>query len=299
MESIESGLALGDVQALNESMELLHGAEVVKVDGIETFVILPKDKRVESLKPIMDQYLEAPERIKGEARIGDIESFLAHAARFGSKEGSAIFAHPDRRAPHLLAVYDYSEKDGPDFHGHRAKYVPPMADEWLAWTGRDGQAMKQGDFAAFIEDRIGDVIVPDSAGADAAVQDFANLVGGVLATPQRLIEVSRGLSIAAEQRVKQAVNLGTGEVSVSFEETHGTANAGLKVPNLFVIAIPVFYAGPSYRIPVRLRYRLKDGVISWSLHLYRADRVFDDAFGDVVAKARTSGLPVFVGAPES
>lgn len=288
----------GDVQAIGEQLAALHGAEIRTEQGA-VFAVLPTGKRIENLKPVLDAFLDFPERTKGEARIGDMGSFLAHVKRFGAVDDSAIFAHPDRRAPHLLAVYDYSAKDAPDWHQHRAKYACPVADEWLAWTGRDGQAMKQGDFAAFIEDRIGDVIVPDSAGADSAVQDFANLVGGVLASPQRLIEVSRGLSIAAEQKVKQAVNLASGEVSVAFEETHNATGNALKVPNLFVIAIPVFYAGASYRIPVRLRYRVKDGAITWSLHLYRADRVFDDAFGDVVTQAKASGVPVYVGAPES
>lgn len=296
-----------DYENGTESAQLLAAAKTLNDERIvavgendASIIVLPEGRHVESLQPLIDAYRKAPRRIKGEARIGDMDSFLAHVKRFGDVKGSGIFATPNPTAPVVVAVYDYSAPDAPAFHDHRARYAPQFSDEWKAWAAQNDKQISQADFASFLEDRIGDVIVPDTAGADSALQDFANLVQGSLATPQRLIELSRGLAVTAELRAKQAVNLSSGEITAQFEEAHvGEGGQTVRVPSLFVIAIPVFYAGPAYRIPVRLRYRLREGRIAWSYALHRADKVFQHAFDEIVASARTSGLPVFVGSPEA
>jgi hypothetical protein len=101
--------------------------------------------------------------------------------------------------------------------------------------------------------------------------------------------------------VKQAQNLSSGEAQISYVTQH-TDDDGkpLKVPSLFLIHIPVFRAGAPYEIAVRLRYRLKEGRITWFYELYRADKVFDHAFNEACANAAAStGLPVIVGSPET
>jgi uncharacterized protein YfdQ (DUF2303 family) len=275
--------------------------EIALADGGTAHLsIMPRGRRVESLKPLLDQFLKAPERIKGTASIGDLGSFKDHVARFGVAGETAIFANPDAEAAGLTAVYDYSKPGAPGWHQHRAAYTCPMSEPWQAWMEKDAEPMTQTDFAAFLEDRIADVVVPDSAAQDAALSDFARLVGGTFATPQQLIELSRGLAIRADVRVKNAVNLSSGESTLQFEEAHNDIDGvPVKVPNFFLIVIPVFQAGATYRIPVRLRYRVSQGKIVWFYQLYRADRVFEDAFADVITAAKDTGYPVFVGAPES
>lgn len=73
------------------------------------------------------------------------------------------------------------------------------------------------------------------------------------------------LQVNVESNVKNAQTLNSGEVSILFEEVHRDgAGAPLKVPNLFTIAIPVFYGGELYRIAARLRYRVSNAKITWS-----------------------------------
>jgi uncharacterized protein YfdQ (DUF2303 family) len=291
-----------EARALGELYERLYGAQVRTVefeDGVvpagAPVLIGPEGVKATSLKRLIDEFRTQPERVQGTATIGDADSFLAHVARFAA-ERSAIFASADRKVPALVAVYDYSGKGAPAFHQHRARYACPLSEEWQAWAAKDGQAMQQADFAAFLEDRIGDVIVPPIGELD----EFAALMQATFATPQKLLELARGLAITAELRVKQAVNLSSGAGSLQFEEVHaGEGGQPLTVPNFFLIAIPVFRSGPAYRIPVRLRYRVSGGKIVWFYNGHRADKVFDHAFDEIVHRvAEGSKLPVYVGAPE-
>lgn len=159
--------------------------------------------------------------------------------------------------------------------------------------------MAQADFAAFLEDRLQDLVVPD--GNDERIKAFAELVQGKWAFPTELLELSRGLTVNVASAVKNAVTLSSGEISVQWTETHQDGQGvPIKVANLFQITIPVFYAGTLYRIAVRLRYRVANGVVLWHYNLVRPDLVFDDAFRGVVDKvdAAIDG-EVFLGTPEA
>lgn len=291
---------------LGEQYEEFHGVKVLDVPepdyGAGVVAVVPRGKHLQSLKPFIDEFRERPERRSGVARLQDADSFVAFVNRF--KDGhSAIFADASRTSPSLTAVLDYNQSgvDGmPRFGKHRAVYQCPLSDEWMAWTRHDGKPLAQGDFASFLEDHITDVMDPAGVEGDENLTALTDLLGGRWASASTLIGLSRGLQINIETAVKQAVTLSTGEITVNYAETHSDgAGAPIRVPNLFLLAIPVFRGGAFYRVPVRLRYRLSGGKLSWSFHLYRADRVFDDAFSEVVTKAATgTALTVFMGAPE-
>lgn len=293
-------------QSLIEFVRSATGAEITDVSRATandaTVAILPEGKTILDLKPILDNWLDKPERRKGTAKLTDAASFVAHVNRFANKE-SAVFANPDPAAPSLTAVFDYHAA-GPtttdaDWLRHRAVYAPQLSPEWKAWTGKQSQAMSQADFAAFIEDRITDVVVPNLD--DPRIKTFADLVQGRFASPSDLLQLSRGLSVNVETAIKNAVTLTTGEISVRYEETHKDGEGQpITVANLFQICIPVFYAGPLYRIAVRLRYRLHAGKITWSYLLARPDVVFDDAFRGIVKQVTDeTTAPVFLGSPEA
>lgn len=271
-------------------------------DDVEApLLILPAGLTAHSVKQHLDEYRTAPERRKGRANLGDIASFVAHAKRFADS-GSALFANASPSSPTLTSVLDYhfDGADGmPRFCEHRGVYAFPLSDEWQAWTSRNGKQMTQADFAAWVEDRITDVIDPAQAGEGA--RGFAEAAGVSFASPSKVLELSRGLSVRATQRVQNATNTTTGEASIVFVSTHEAEQGGpLKVPGAFLIGIPVFRGEGPYQIAVRLRYRVRDGSISWFCEMYRADRVFDFAFREACELARTqTGLPLFVGTPEA
>lgn len=279
--------------------------------------VLPQGIRIESVKKYMDEYRLAPERKKGTAHLGDLASFIAMVNRF-KDENSTIFARP-APTPSLLAVFNYNEatdvvridpekepgdqvthiEGKPRFGDHRADYIFPLSEEWKTWNAQDGEPLTQEAFAAFIEDHIGDVADSGAASNELSAFFFEKL-GVTFASPARLIELSRGLSVRVGQKVRNAQNLATGEAQVQFIEEHNDESGGpLKVPGAFLLAIPVFQFGPLYQVAARLRYRVSGGNIVWFFELHRADRIFDHAFKEACETAKKdTSLPLFIGAPE-
>jgi hypothetical protein len=284
-------------------------------------VVLPEAGggfRIESVKRFLDEFRDRPERREGTARMGDLASFIAHVNRFATPE-SAIFASADRQKPGLLAVLDYHHRvnleDGddikvdpdatPSFLKHRTEYLFPISDEWNTWAGANGKPMNQGQFAAFLEDNAQDLLPPptfaeEKSDSDLDLWRLTELVLGRWASPERMMELSRGLAIFESARIVNATNISTGEGAITFEEEHRDGEGKkLEVPNLFLVGIPVFKNGPRYRVVVRLRYRKDGPAIKWHYDLYKHDKVFDHAFEEACKEAsEKTGLPLFVGIPE-
>ena len=114
------------------------------------------------------------------------------------------------------------------------------------------------------------------------------------------MELSRGLQVYESSAVREVVNLSSGEGQISFQSEHTDQHGvPLKVPGLFLIAIPVFRNGPLYRIAARLRYRKNAGLVFW-YDLWRIDRTFDHAFDEALGRVRAeTALPVMLGKPEA
>jgi uncharacterized protein YfdQ (DUF2303 family) len=255
---------------------------------------------IQSVKAYLDEYRSAPERRKGTAELGELASFIGHVKRFKDSD-SAIFADRDPKRPSLLAVLDYHRAgatSSPRFGEHRARYAFPLADEWTAWTGQAGKALDQASFAAWLEDHLADVADPAQAGDGG--REFLSLFSCAFASASKLLELSRGLNVHVGERVGNHVNLASGEATIAFVAQHADDQGKpLKVPGAFLLAIPVFRGGDLYKIPARLRYRVAQGVITWSFDLYRAPAVFDHAIGEACTTAQEeTELPVFVGKPE-
>jgi len=288
---------------LANTFEQLHGFQILKLDPSTTpfAAVVPKGKELKSVKPLLDEYLKAPERRRGSSSLRDLASFIAAVERFKGDE-SAVFADPNRSAPSVTAVFDYHPKGGDatkaDWLGHRAVYAPQLSDEWKAWSAKNGQWMNQGEFAAFIEEHVTDLVVVNLD--EPSIKTYAELVEGSWAGPSDMVSLSRGLQVNVSAVVKNAQTLNSGEVSITYQETHRDgAGEPLKVKTLFMVCIPVFYAGALYRIPVRLRYRVKDDSLLWLFQMVRPDRVFDDAFNGVVQQVRDeTKVPTFLGTPE-
>jgi len=267
-------------------------------------LMLPRGMEAYPVKRFLDEYRDKPERRKGTATLDTLESLIAHLNRFKDAD-SAIFA--DEGKTSLIGVLDYHRAGSaadPRFGQHRAVYAFPVSDEWEKWKAKNGEPMNQGEFAEFLEDRILDVVAtPDTASLDPShpLRQMAEALSGTFAGPSKLMELSRGLAVRVGEQVKSAVNLSTGEASIQYVSQHqDEAGQPVKVPSLFAIAIPVFKRGAVYQIPVRLRYRVRAGAITWSYELYRHDQALRDAFAEAAAKAGTdTELPVFFGNPEA
>lgn len=249
-------------------------------------------------KKFTDQYLEAPERRKGVARHQTLQSFIDHVNRF-KDDDSALFATDAA----LTCVFDY-HREGPEadprFGEHRSVYSFPVSRQWQTWTNADKQTMSVQDFAEFLEDNVEDVGDPERA--TEAAKEIAKLLGATFATPAGLIGLSKGLNVHVDAKVAESHRAQSGEVSLTFEETHSTSaktGAKLRVPEAFLLNIPVFEEGQVYQLPAKLRYRLKGGNITWHYVLYRTDLAKRMAVEAARKQARAeTDLPLFCGSPE-
>jgi len=281
--------------AIIAAIERLAPGELLTIRGAP-ILVLPSGKTAQSVKPLLDEYLDRPERKAGSATLTTLDAFNAYAIRHKQDESVVFVDDTNPQAPQIVAVFDAHSSDLAGWQKHRAVYAFPLSDEWKRWRNVP-ESFSQADFAAFLEDRITDVIDPSSAGDIA--KKFASDVGAQLASPAKLLELARGLAITVDSKVVSRVSLGNGTGEISYKEDHNDeAGAPLKVPGAFCIGIPVFRLGAAYSIPVRLRYRLKDGKVTWQLALQRIENVLEHAIADAASKVgESTGLPVFRGKP--
>ncbi|MEC9346088.1 MAG: DUF2303 family protein [Pseudomonadota bacterium] len=258
-----------------------------------------------------------PERRTGTASVTDLGSFADHVERFKTAS-TALFATADERrtALSLQAVYDYHDDVNasptpddarPGWCQHRLTYSFPLSPEWKAWIAASGQWLEQAEFAMLLEDRIVDVIAPpdlnrtDLSEPDRNLKELLDRFGGRrLAGADKVLELSRGLSIVTVDETVSMVNLDTGEGRMTFaSKNQDAAGQVVTVPNAFLIAIPVFDRGASYRLPVRLRYRKRGASVTWMVEVMRAWNALDDAWREACdGVAERVDLPLFYGSPE-
>lgn len=294
-----------ETRELNEVLSNLNRAEYLSINRGDSngaaVVVIPKGREIRSLKPLLDEYLAKPERRRGTVTLHTQTSLIAIIKRFATPS-TAIFAKPDAKAPTIVAVFDYYPVSGKtedtDWLGHRASFSPPLSDEWTKWIAKNGTFMTQPDFAAFLEERIQNVIVPNFD--DPKLKTYADLVQGTFAEPSQLVALSRNLEVNVDSKVKSAVRLASGEISLSYSEAHQDGEGQpIKVPNLFQVCIPVFYAGTFYRIGAHLRYRVGASGVAWAYQLVQPEVVFKDAFEGLAGEVEKGAeVPLYFGTPE-
>jgi len=263
----------------------------------------PKGGRFVDMKPLFEAWRSRPARRRGTVKAQTLEAVVGLCLKLKSDD-SVVFANTDWRKPSLTAVFDWhpddAATDGHPLAGnahHRAHYDFPLSDAWTAWIKMDGQAMSQADFAAFLEDHIADLSSPGDGEAADLERDYRTRV----ATPSRLIDLSRGLQIHVEAKVRDIVNLQSGVAQIAFEEMHKDGDGKpIEVPGLFILQIAPFHRGNVVRLPVRLRYRMSAGKILWFYQMVRPDiAITDRVLTDLDRVRSETSLVVYEGAPES
>jgi uncharacterized protein YfdQ (DUF2303 family) len=303
MESNELATETGAVVDVMERLAVVETVGLRRGDGKDVEVLaVPKGKQIQSMKALLDEYLAAPERRRGTARLTTLPSFVEHVNRF-KDDHSAVFADvANQSAPRLIGVLNYNEKSAgpPRFGDHRAEYAFPISDEWKAWTNKK-DAMGLADFAEFLEEHVGDIVDPASMPKESPTLAEAKQLGITLATPQALMETSRGLTIHVKAGITNATRLSSGETQVDFKEEHqGADGKALVVPGGFAIAIPVFRLGTPYVLLVRLRYRVDGAKVFWFFAISKVAKSFETAITKVCTEAATgTALPLFYGTPET
>lgn len=236
---------------------------------------------------------------------------------------SALFAKPDLQAPTITCIADYHAEgpaDQADVTGdptarhchHRAIYNFPLSEEWKAWIGVSGQPLEKDELGEFIEANAKDIMDPTAAILAAKEADnnqpwenrliqTAQKIEGRYGQLTQLLQMSKRFQVYETSDLKVASNRDTGEREIQFLNEHkGADGKPLQIPNLIIIAIPVFLNGAPYRMPVRFRYRKAGGAVRFILSVYNPEKAFEAAFNEAVKEVtEQTELPIFKGTPES
>lgn len=318
-----------DAEIMHKVMsEIGHHDDIATPDGYDIttphLITLPSHRKVEDLTAAhraAAEYLR-PSRRRGVARLADIDSLVAWANRFKG-ETSALFAKPDLNSPTLTCIADYHASGAPDptnpkgdpsarHMQHRAVYDFPLSDEWRAWMGVSGQPLEKDVLGEFIEAQAKDVMDPTPAILKGAISDknepwenrlieTAMKIEGRYGQLHQLLAMSKRFQVYETADLKVATNRDTGESEIQFLNEHkGPDGKPLNIPNLIIIAIPVFEGGALYRMPVRFRYRKAGAAVKFILSIYNPERAFKAAVEEAAQGARdATGLPLFFGTPET
>jgi Uncharacterized conserved protein (DUF2303) len=313
-----------NAQAIIDTVKELYVATIAETEAGNQFAIIPTGMQLQSLKKFDDERATRPERRKGIVKARDLASFCRIVNRFrhgGSAAAdmpedadageTAIFAHDAIDKLSLTTVFDWHPPgDDPTearYGQHRCQYDFPLSREWQEWLAISGKSFGQGDLAAFLERRIDDVVPPPlSMNLDGEVElaikdpEIVKLVAKLdkkLATPAELVAMSRSFSVASAEKAATKIDRDTGEITISWSDEH---DATVKVPNLFLISIPVLHNGEAWLCAVHLRYRKNGGTILWIVELHQPERIIEHVFKrslDAVAKA--TGIVPLRAAPEA
>lgn len=314
---------------MRDVMEKIGGTEhITRPEDFDLtsahLVAMPSHRKVEDLTAKHREAAEflKPARRKGTARLDDLQSLIEWANRFKGPT-SALFAKPDLNAPTITCIADY-HAEGPADQAtatgdptarhchHRAIYSFPLSEEWKAWTGVSGNPLEKDDLGEFIEANAKDIMDPTAAILAAKESDknqpwenrliqTAQQIEGRYGQLTQLLQMSRQFQVYETSNLKVTSNRDTGESEIQFLNEHkGADGKPLQIPNLIIIAIPVFMGGAPYRMPVRFRYRKMGGAVRFILSIYNPEKAFEAAFKEAVEEAtEKTELPTFKGTPES
>lgn len=240
-------------------------------------VLLPEGWKLEDLS----KRLPAPFRPEGKAKLDDTASFCAYVNAIASDKTNIYCKADYEQGPVVFtAVFNDHTKASPGWRDYGAVYTMPPSIEWKRWAGKNRFQFTQEDFALFLEDNMRDV---------ASVEGMPS--GG------DMLSMALALEVNQDARLKSSVRLQSGGVELVYvDQENDETLKKMKIFDRFAIGIPPFWNGPAYRIDARLRYRAKDGRVTFWYELIRTDLVVSDAVKDAIkVVTTTTGKPVWFG----
>ena len=204
-------------------------------------------------------------------------------------ERSTIFADPEKFT--FLAIFDHfspnadKEKgDTPKDEGQPSKtdrklgwrqfiatLILKKSRKLKAWEGLNA-ATPQPTFADFIEEHLDDIATPDG---------------------QTVLQIATDLETNSSGSFKSKLNLDNGSVQLNFQDE---ATATVEVPKEITLAIPLFEGGERYKIAARLRFQVREGLLTFRVLLSNLEDAIDQEFERLVQEIEEAvALPIIRG----
>lgn len=233
-----------------------------------------------------EKHAATPRRKSAKVSLHDAPSFIDYVRRHGSLTYSTVWCVADYAAGKVQftgILNDHGETaEEPQWRDHKAGYTPTFSQEWANWVEKHKKTFSQAEFAQFIEDNL---------------KDVASAEG--LPTGAQMLEMALSFEANQDMRFKSAIRLQNGGVQMSFvQDDDSQTLARMQLFDRFAIGIPVFWGGDAYRIDARLRYRVRDGKLTFWFELIQQDKVLESATSTLIEQIRTgTGNPFFFGNP--
>lgn len=230
--------------------------------------------------------LVAPRRKIAKVKMHDAESFIDYMKRHGSLTDSTIWCIADYKAGKVDftgILNDHGEEaTQAAFRDHRATFAPEFSEEWNRWTGMNKKPFNQAGFAEYIEENL---------------KDIASVEGSP--TGSQMLEMALAFEANQDMKFKSAIRLQNGGVQMAFtQDDDANTLAKMSAFDRFTVGFPVFWSGDAYRIDARLRYRVREGKLTFWFELIRQDLILEAATQTLIGLIRDkTGNPFFFGEP--
>lgn len=259
------------------------GALIYDLDNGTPYVVVPYGYAIKDLEDLLPN----PVRKRAAVTLLDADSFIAYAKKHGSLDTCVLYADVDYEHSKcgILAVIDDhgSDTDHARWREHTAYFAPKLSLEWRRWTENDGKsrAKTQAEFAAFIEDNLGDIATMDG-----------------MPTGTEMLTMALGFEANSDKRFKRKIDLQSGGVHLEFvDQADEATSEKMRLFERFTIGIPVFQgASEAYPVEARLKFRQNADKLTFWYELIRPDRVFKQAVTDTIGKiGNDTGLQLLYG----
>lgn len=228
--------------------------------------------------------LDNPRRTKATATFASPSSFVDYVARF-AQPSTIVWCEfdPQTYALQFVAVIDDHGAKAPGWRGHRAVFKPDMSREWKTWQASNGEAMSQVAFAEFLQDNQDDIVADEEDKSPTSLQ---------------MLAMATDFIAQQENMLKSSVRLASGGVRLTYiEDADKETTATMQVFERFTLGIPVFQGLGGWKMKARLKYRVKQGAVSFFYELVRPDRVHGAAAKTLIDEVRGSliSTPMYLG----
>lgn len=267
------------------AMELKQPIEIASNPGLSVKrVALPPGWALQQIDE--ELLMNEPRRKRGIVALHDGESFVEYVKRHGSLTDSTVWCEADYKAGKIKftgILNDHGESpEEAAWRDHRAVFAPEFSEEWVRWTEQHKKPFNQQDFAAFIEDNL---------------KDIASVEGSP--TGAQMLEMALSFEANQDMRFKSAMRLQNGGVQMSFvQDDDANTLQKMQAFDRFALGIQVFWNGDAYQLHARLRYRVREGKLTFWFELIRKDKVLEAATQTLIKQIREqTGNAFFFGEP--
>jgi len=235
----------------------------------------------------LGKLLPRPQRASGSVALHDTASFNSYVNRMKAGADPLIYCTADfaTGAVRFTAVFnEHGDSTLAGWRDARAVYQIRASEEWKRWNGHNAKPLGQVEFATFLEDNLRDITV---------VEGFP--------TGPQMLEMALQMEVNQDARFKSSIRLQSGGTELAYVDQEDDATLKkMRVFERFAIGVPPFFNGQPYQVTARLRYRAKEGRVSFWYELVRPDLVVQDAArAEISAIGAATGVAVVMGEPDA